>query len=1116
MKTYFSLLVLICFIISCKKSTDTGSNIPNYSLSKDALFELVDSNKSHVKFNNIVNDISEINNFTYEYFYNGGGVAIGDINNDGLQDIYFSSTMFSNKLYLNKGNLQFEDITEKAGVNGGDGIKAGVNFVDINADGWLDIFVCKSGNIDPQFRRKILYINNGNLTFTNKAAEYGLDDASYSTQSYFVDIDLDNDLDLYLLNHPAEFNDHNRLKIVKDANGNLSQLLDTQRVYVSDRLYLNEGNNKFSDITMKAGIGNKAFGLSVVVKDFNGDHYPDFYVCNDYVIPDYLYINQKNNTFKEDIDTYMSHMSQTSMGSTNIDVNNDGHLDFYSTEMGPEDNYRQKTVRVDQNYDRFNAMITYDYKAQFQSNVLQLNNKNKSYSDIAFLSGTPYTDWSWGVLAADFDNDGYEDLYIANGYRKDLTNKDYSKFTFDSLNKVFQTLGKIDFAMWDKYSPEQKLQNYFFRNKGDLSFENMSNSWNSGPLSFSNGASYADLDNDGDLDIVVNNINDPAFILENKTNEKSKNNYIRLKLTFEKENVQAIGSLVKLYLNDGSIQTRNLNPSTGFMSSVENMLHFGLGTQNSFQKIDVRWPNGECSVFENLELNKTHTLEKSTSGIKCADELPTNNSYVSNVSATSGLKFKHKENYFIDFKSEPLSHRLSSVEGPAIAVGDINGDGLEDVFLGGATGQLSRIFMQSKKGFIEKRQAAFIADSVYEDNAAIFFDGDGDGDLDLYVVSGGYEWFANDNKYADRYYINDGQGNFKKTVDAIPSNTSNGNCVAAADFDGDGDLDLFIGAGPMPKKYPFPDKHVLLQNNNGTFTDISKDIFYNVLQYGIIQDAVWKNLDNDPLPELILAGDWMPITILKYQHGTFTNETKKWGLEKSHGWWQRILIEDIDNDGDQDIIGGNLGLNSRFKVNPDQPTCIYASDYDQNGTNDAILCTYTQNTSYPIHSRDRLLDQITTLRKKYLRYHQYAQQQIDDIFPKEKLDKATIFYAYDFESSVFLNESGRYIKKPLPTLAQVSMIQGISSFDLDQDGKLDLLLCGNFYDTDLEFGRYDASIGLVCRGDGKGNFTPMDVNQSGFYVPGNIRGITPIKLANKKQGFIITENNGYVKLFAVN
>ena len=1112
----FAVMVTGILIYSCNNNKEEEQPAPpgelttieyadsTSSAEEKSLFTELDSVQTGISFSNPITENEQINILSYEYLYNGGGVAAGDINNDGLTDLYFSGNMVPNKLYLNLGNFKFRDITSASGTDGGMGYKSGITMADVNSDGLLDILVCKSMLADPQYRKKLLYINNGNMTFTDRAAEYGLDDASYSTQGYFFDMDGDQDLDLYLLNHPFNFRESNNINVSLNAEGNLEVVKPADLTYITDKLYENK-NGKFEDITKKAGIEEAGFGLSVVISDFNNDRKPDLYVCNDYIKPDYLYINNGNKTFTDKFSEYFTHSSFSSMGSDFADINNDGCLDLMTLDMLPRERYRQNMLGMAQNFDKFQKMTQYGLQAQYSTNTLQLNNCNGSFSDIAFLSNTAYTDWSWAALMADFDNDGWKDIYVSNGYKRDVTNNDYARYKMDSLKKLV-TAKQLTLAQWVQSIPSTKISSYLFKNNRNLSFSDVSKIWNSGKPGFSNGAAYSDLDNDGWLDLVINRIDEPALVLKNEGKASRKNNYIRFSLV-GKNKKPSYASKVRILLNDGTSQVQEFYPARGFLSSVEPVVHFGLGSDSAIAKAEITWPDGRLQEITSPVVNKLHIVTDDGTGKKSPVSKP-GNILFNDISNSLPTGMTHVENSYIDFKREPLLHHKYSEEGPATAVADINNDGLDDVFIGGAQGTPGKLFIQKGNGSFSSASAAvFEADKDFEDVAAIFFDANGDGAKDLMVVSGGNERPENAAEYEDRLYTNDGKGNFVKATEALPSMRSSGGSVAVSDFDKDGDPDLFIGGRITPGRYPEPPVSYLLRNDKGTFTNVTNELSDSLSNLGMITDAKFADLDKDGSDELIIVGEWLPVSVFKNQNGKFRNVTSSFGLSGIKGWWYSLEIADLTSDGYPEIIAGNLGLNSQIQASAQKPVTLHYKDFDNNGTVDPILCCYTDDKSYPLHFRDRLLDHMVVLKKKFTRYHLYANATLDQIFTKEQLKDSKTLTANHFSHTLFVNNGGKiFTPSVLPRYTQISAVRTIKAIDVNKDGKTDLLLGGNFYGTDAQIGRYDASVGAVLLGDGKGHFQVVGPASSGFSIRGNVKAILPLK-SSKGTNILVVRNN---------
>jgi len=1102
MKGFIYLILISFLLLGCIKKEDTST--VKLEEKTAALFEYLDSSQTGIEFENTITESDRFNFLLYEYLYNGGGVAIGDINNDGLPDIYFSGNMVSNKLYLNLGNFQFKDITESAGVDGGRGFKTGVTMVDINNNGLLDLYVSKSALPNPDLRRNVLYINNGDLTFTERAAEFGLDDPGYSVQAYFFDMDNDGDLDVYILNHPGDMREANAIKITQDKKGELSLAQPQTYDYISDRLYQNNGN-KFIDISQKAGILNNAFGLSAVIGDFNNDGLPDIYVANDYVMPDQLLINQGNNTFIDKIEDYFSHTSFSSMGSDFADVNNNGCFDLITVDMLPNENYRRKMMAMAQNYDKFEKMVTYGLGVQYPTNVLQINSCVGPYSNIAFMNDVALTEWSWSVLLADFDNDGLKDIHVTNGYVRDITNNDYSRFKMDRLQKQLNA-GEITLTEWIEQIPSVPVPSFFFNNLGNNEFQNVSSAWDSGPPTFSNGSAYADLNNNGFLDLVVNNINAPAFVIKNNGAETSKNNYLSIVLEHNEEATNQ-GTKAKAYLSDGTILTEQYYPTRGFLSSSQHRLHFGIPENVTIDQVDIIWPDGKSQRIQKPEMNQILNVSKDPTGTYTPPKIEF--TYFEDVSNKLPREAFHVENDYIDFKREALLHHKYSEEGPGVAVGDVNGDGLDDLYLGGAMGYPAKLFLQNANGtFSIKKIQDFDEDKDHEDVSALFFDANGNGSLDLYVVSGGNERLANDPIYQDRLYINDGKGNFSRAKEALPQFYSSGGVVKAHDIDGDGQLDLFIGGRITPGRNPETPSSYLLKNNNGNFTDVTSQWSENLERIGMVTDAAFADLDNNGTKELIITGEWMPVTVFKLQNGKYQNVTQSLGLAEKTGWWYSLLVEDITGDGYPDIIAGNKGLNSILKASPSEPVTIYYKDFDANGSLDAILTHYDGGVSYPLLNRDRLLTQMIMLRKRFTRYDPYARATITDIFTAEELKGAKKLEANHFEHTVFVNNQGTgFVPQVLPRYTQISMIKSIQPIDINKNGKKDLIVGGNFFGTDSELGRYDASIGALLKNNGNGVFEEVPPTKSGLVIPGNVYHIVPIIISGEPHFWVVRNND---------
>ncbi len=1112
----FSFFIVL-FLISCQNEKgqppqNTGKVQEELIAPENAQFERLSSEQTGVRFSNNISENHEVNIITNSYMYNGGGVAILDVNNDGLQDIFFTSSQESNRLYLNKGGLNFQDITQTAKISGLGGFTTGVSAADVNNDGLLDIYVCRSGLNPSEERRNLLFINNGDLTFSEKGKEYGLADISASNHANFFDYDLDGDLDVYVINHPVIFSEVNKISVQQLPSG-YKRNTEPRDEYESDKLFRNNGDGTFTDVSLRAGINNRAWSLSVTVSDFNNDGYPDIFVGNDYIEPDWLYINNKNGTFSIKTDDYFRHMSNHTMGVDIADINNDGNVDLVALDMIAEGNKRQKALMTTMVLERYQSLLRFGYGHQIMRNVLQVNNGNGTFSEIGTLAGISNTDWSWACLLADYDNDTRKDLYITNGYRRDVTNLDYLNYTVDSINRLGGLGNFKDIEDYLQIVPTEKLQNYMFHNQGNLNLKKVNTEWGFVDKSYSNGAAYADLDNDGDLEIIVNNIHEEAFIYKNRSKEQGSSNHLQIKLVGSNNNKFGVGTKVTIHTGE-IIQFQELNPIRGFFSSVEPIFHFGLGKHESIDRIEIIWPDGKSQILENISANQKLIVNYEEASKR---NISTNSNAETIFKSAQNLipEFKHIENEFLDFNRERLlPHQLSKL-GPSIATADINGDSLEDFYVGGAVNQVGAIFIQnSNSTFKLIPQEAFNADSKFEDLDAIFFDVEGDGDQDLFVVSGGSIYSANSDNYQDRLYLNDGQGNFSRTVSALPKITSSTACIALNDYDGDNDLDIFLGGRHIPGRYPTSPQSYVLENEGGSFKDVTKEVSPEFQNLGMVTGLAWANIDGLPGEELVVVGEWLPVSVFKKEAKQLKNITTELGLQNTSGWWNCLETGDFDKDGDIDLVAGNLGLNTRLKASEKKPLTLYANDFDNNGSIDPILTQYEGGRLFPLPQRDMMIKQLPHLKKKYVRFENYATASISDVFSKSELDAAQKLEAKTLATSYFQNDgNGNFTLKTLSVEAQFAPCFRILAEDLNNDGNLDILMVGNSYATEVETGRYDAANGTLLFGDGTGKFIFSKNQENGFWATKESRDIAKIKLANDKDLFLIANNDDILQAY---
>jgi len=1124
-KSIFAAFILFIFY-SC--STNTVGREDDFH------FTLMKASHTNIDFNNKLTENDSVNFLVNQYIYIGAGVGAGDFNNDGLQDLFFAGGQVSSKLYINKGNFEFEDVTERAGLTT-DEWCTGVSVVDINNDGLSDIYVCVSHGHNPEKRRNLLFINKGNLKFSEEAKDYGLEDTSFSTQAAFFDYDKDGDLDMYLMNHKVFQKEPNNI-ITPDGKGSF---------VAADKLYRNEGippgknHPVFKDVSEEAGIKEMGYGLGLTISDFNNDGWPDIYVANDFVSNDLLWLNNKNGSFTNCISNSIRHQSFNSMGADAADINNDALPDVAVLDMQPETNYRKKTMFSGTNPEQYEMAITLGgYQPEFVRNMLQLNNGNTTFnnikqpffSEIGQLSGISETDWSWSVLMADFDNDGWKDVHITNGLAKDMTNNDFLFFRHgqkdgglyakspanntensQALRKELDTYGSI------------KIDNYFYHNNGDLTFSNITAATGMAVPSISHGAVYADLDNDGDLDMVTNNMNQPAFIWKNeirKTIKDSTNNFLTILLNGSELNKSGIGAKATLYAN-GKVQFLEQYPVRGYMSSVDNRLHFGAGNATEMDSLKIVWPDNQVQLLKHIKSNQTLTIDHKDAH----EQLPADSTALptlfADVSKQLNILFKHNEMSFFDYANQRLLPQKYSQLGPALATGDVNGDGLSDFFVGGGKYQSGQIFIQNNDGTFSSRHL-LLREKMMEDASAVFFDADGDKDPDLLVTEGSLEFGSSTTSNLPQLYKNDGHGNFSLDEDAIPASVNGiSQVIAVADYDADGDMDIFIGGRILADHYPVSPRSYILQNNAGKFTDVTKEVCPALEKPGMITGAVWLDFDNDKKPDLVICGEWMPVRFFKNINNKLQEVTENTGLTNTNGLWRSLQAADIDRDGDIDFIAGNMGLNNRYHASHERPMMLYAKDLDVNGSIDIIPAYYIKNDKgsyelFPAIDRTQFAEELLFIKKKYLLNKDYAVINMHELL-KSFDQKDMMVLKCETTATAWIENlgNGHFKMHQLPLEAQFAPVNTIVANDLDYDGNIDLLLGGNEYQTEISTGRYDASYGQFLKGDGRGLFTSVKPTQSGFFVSGDMKNLKTITNKNQHQFILAAVNNDSLKCFEI-
>jgi len=1083
--------------------------------SPETLFALRTSDETGIDFSNTISESDSFNIFTYDYIYNGGGVVVADFNNDGLQDIFFTGSMVPNKLYLNLGNMKFKDVTKQAKVNLEERWSSGSVAVDINNDGWQDIYVCATMKEDSTLRGNMLFLNKGlgeggAPVFEEVASKFGISVNGFSLMASFLDYDKDSDLDLYVL-------------INKQSDGVASNYRDKVEDGSSpnnDFLFRNNGDETFTDVSKQAGIVHDGFGLGLAVADINMDGWPDIYVSNDFMTNDILYVNNRNGTFTNKSPEWLGHHSQFSMGNDVADFNNDGLPDIITMDMLPETNERKKTTINNKNYSNYINNERYRYEYQYIRNMLQLNN-GVGFSEIGQLSGVHQTEWSWSTLFADFDNDGLRDIAITNGYPKDITDKDFVTYRLDVGNYLTnsQLLDSV---------PVVKIPNYAYKNNGDLTFKDVSKEWGFNVPSFSNGAAYADLDNDGDLDYVVNNINENAFVFENLLYEKGDKpdiHFLRVKLKGYPPNIQALGTKVFLFYDSGKMQYSEQEVTRGYLSTVESAIHFGLGKKTLVDSLQIIWPDGSKQKLEKISVDQVLSIAYDPSKSDIPNEMSrvASPTLMSDVSGKFSLRFKHEEDDRIDYNIQrTLPHKFTQ-SGPGISVGDVNGDKLDDFAVGGSFGHATTLYLQKTDGTFSKSEISFgVSEKKSEDEGLLLFDADGDQDMDLYIVSGSIEAESGSESYQDRLYRNSGAGKLAWDEQALPATLASGSCVRAADFDGDDDLDLFIGGRVVPGQYPLPSESYLLVNEKGSFKNKTDILCPELVKLGMITDGLFTDFNSDGKADLIVVGEYLPVTFFANNNGKFT-KVESTGVENLFGWWNSIVGSDFDSDGDIDYVSGNFGLNNGYQVSEKYPLTAYGKDFDKNGSVEAILACYVREDMvgdgekklYPVHLWDELNSQSPLFRRKYSRYKQYGKATFDKFLSPVELEGALKLNANYFQSSYIQNlGNGKFKMEALPMLAQIAPINGMVVDDVNNDGNLDVVAVGNDFGNEILVGRLDALNGLILLGDGKGHFALMPSIRSGFIVDGDAKALAKLYGARDQEIFIATQNRDSLRVFA--
>ncbi|MBA4852241.1 VCBS repeat-containing protein [Emticicia sp. BO119] len=1118
---YFTLLITASVLVACQED-------------EKKVFTSLPVDQTGIRFSNRINENDTLNILTFEYVYNGGGVAMGDFNNDKLVDVYFTGNTTPNKLYLNKGDMKFEDVTQEAGVDGAGRWASGVAVIDINNDGLLDMYVCATAKKVAGQRANLLYVNqgigkNGIPLFKEMAADYGIADTTHTTNAAFFDYDNDGDLDLYVLINEMDDTRFPNQYHEKIADGSSKR---------NDRLYRNDfdkikNHPVFTDVTKQAKIFDEGYGLGINITDINRDGWKDIYITNDFLTNDLLYINNHDGTFTDQAEKYFRHTSYSAMGNDVADINNDGMVDLIALDMMPATNNRKKMMTPANSYITYQNNDKYNYTYQYARNTLQVNQgKNPAtgqpmFSEVGLLAGIAQTDWSWAPLVTDFDNDGLRDIIITNGFPRDINDQDFLAYR----NEVYSLMSK---QMLVAYVPVIKLKNYAYHNKGNFQFDDVTDKWGITDLTTSNGAAYADLDNDGDLDYIVNNINDSASVYRNNSIQlkPQESNYLRIQLQGTGNNMMGIGAWLEIQYGNGQKQVYEHTPFRGYLSSVEPVAHFGLGKIQKVDQVKIVWQSGKSQILKDLKANQVITFKETDATMQPSTlnaAKPTVAALFTDITTQLNVPYKHEETDFIDFNVQKLlPHKLSQF-GPAIAVGDVNGDGLEDMFVGGANQHKGKFLVQNKEGKFNVQDLLQGEDGpakTTEDMGVLLFDAENDGDLDLYIVSGSYEFNPGSASLQDRFYLNDGKGHFQLSQQAIPQFLKSGSCIKAADFDHDGDLDLFVGGRVEPNKYPLPVSSYILRNDSSKeqvkFTDITAQVAPKLQNIGLICDALWSDYDNDGWQDLIMVGEWMPVTILKNNKGKLEPVIQTGALSGKSGWWTSIVAGDFDNDGDTDYIAGNHGLNTLMQSNDGQPVSLYAKDFNNDGFFDAIPTVYFPDKEgnrkeFPFNTRDDLAKQFIQTRQRFQNYAKFSEATINEILKPEEMNDALVLKANWMKSSYLENKgNGIFDIRELPVQAQFAPVFGMITEDFDQDGNLDVLIAGNDYGTEVSIGRHDAMNGLLLKGDGKGNFTSVLPESSGYCVCGDAKSLVRLINAKGEMLLVASQNRSELKFFSYN